>query len=223
MDLSSVLEFDTLQPKFTLIESKSGADGSFLIHHLLSSCLRHQQQQQQQHNDSTIFFLTFSQTFSHYKSVQGKLGNSALIVKSLNDQKLVHFDTGTQLANNFYQQESNDKLLDQISNRIVDFVANRNSQDSSYYVIVDDLSIASLVGIKDPSLLRFFNTLNRIDSLNVIVYAQSFYSNSAFISDLVSISDLYLVSDILSTGYSKEINGQVSCEYLNFKAFFQES
>lgn len=206
MNLENVLEYETRKPQLTVIESKD-TDGSFLIHHLLSTLLRKTDQ------PGVLFLLTLSQTLSHYKSVQAKLGNSTVFGNALNSASLVPIDLMGPISS---AETTHRNVFDAV---ITDMRAKLESRSTHQpiCVVIDDLSLASLVGLDDLSVLRFLRqiqSLNDHDKSSLIVYAQSFDSNKSLVNDLIHVSDLVVRVERLSTGYSKEIDGQVSKGFL---------
>lgn len=207
MNLNNVLEYETKKPQFVLIESNT--DGSFLLHHFLSNLLKNNEQ------SSNIFMLTLAQTKSHYKSVQIKLGNSIALNQHLSDEKLITFDMMESLGELINPNDQNDKIepiLDTILTNLKEKIRQikNKTNDSNFYVIIDDLSIASLMGASESYLFDFVNKIIQLDErLNLIAYVQSFYSNKYLINDWAHMADLFIKTECLTTGYTKEIDGQV--------------
>lgn len=217
MNLNNILEFDFKRPEFTLIES-SGTDGSFLMHHLLNSILRDA-------SPSLTFLLTFSQTLSHYKSVQIKLGNSTQLNQALANEKLVHIDQMTQLSqceleitttSSSNNDENDEKTrLKRIFDKAIPVIKEKvdaASKDESVFVLFDDLSVLNLIGVKDNLVLQFLSKIRLIrdEKMFIGAYCQAFYGNRSFLGDLRHMADLVVKTESLTTGYSKEINGQVN-------------
>ena len=196
MDLANVLEFNQPDTHLTLIEAKSNADGSFLLHHILSQCIRDP-------NVSCVLFLKFAHSSSHYQSVQQKLGNSSYLSRGT----LVTLDLMHELASGL----AVDLVLSEAVKRTEDTIAVKVAAHSSKaYVVIDDLSVAHLCGAQQSRLAWFVHRLASLDKARLILYSQSFAStNRAFLGELVKSTDLYLCVDALSTGYSKDIHGQV--------------
>lgn len=204
MNLSNFLEFDNDQVDFLLVESKT-TDGSFIIHHMLSSILRAPV------SSSITFLVTLSQTFSHYKSVQVKLGNAAQFNNALNTHQLVHVDLMDSLSQSALQTEHDfksdfNRAFASIQTKLASF-----SPEQRINVIIDDLSIASLIGLEDNIILNFLSKLRSlIDHLFLIVYIQISDPVIKFLAnDLAHVADRLIQIESLSTGYSKEIDGQV--------------
>lgn len=198
MELNSVIEFDKQNSAFTLIESNT--DGSFLVHYLLSSCIRQ--------SSAKTFLISLSQTFSHFKSVQAKLGNLSQLNSSLTNGNFLNFDLLTKLGTEIYAPKTN--VFDEIFCKIQSIVNDCEEKYEKFNIIIDDLSIASLTGFTDNNLLEFLTKLQLLSNkVAIIAYIQSFYTNKYFARDLVHLSDLFFKVENLSTGYSKEIDGQV--------------
>lgn len=199
MNLSNVLEYETRRPEFTLIESKA-TDGSFLVHHLLNTIIRDTSAP-----PSLTFLLTFSQTLSHYKSIQGKLGNSSLVANALSTSTLIPLDLMTRLSTS-----SSDNFASIFDSTLSQMRSKLSKESRNIYVIIDDLSIAWLIGVDNNVILKFLSRIRSlVDSLSLIIYMQSFDANKWLINDLIHMTDLYIRTESLSTGYSKEVDGQV--------------
>lgn len=193
MDINNVLEFDKQNSLFTLVESNT--DGSFLVHFFISNCIKQ--------TSAKTFLITLSQTFSHYKSVQTKLGNLSILNNLITNEKFFSYDLMNKINEN-----SSTNFFDDVLSKIQTSI--QKSSNEKFYVIIDDLSVAQLTGFADNKLLKFITQLQSLsDELHLIVYSQSFYSNKYFINDLVHMSDLYFKVEPLSTGFSKDIQGQV--------------
>ena len=170
MDLLNVLEFDNLNPSNTII-STTDTDGSFLIHNLLSCCIR------QKHK---IVFLTFSQKLSHYKSIQGKLGNSSILTQLIESGGFHFIDCMSiakiSMSKNFTKsgangetKDSNTFLDDMFMNvkKLVDGLSFESG--NKCYIFIDDLSIAHLMGAKDYNLIKFLSKIN----VTILISAKS--------------------------------------------------
>ena len=85
----------------------------------------------------------------------------------------------------------------------------KGKQDKAMLVI-DDASILELTGGRDTSLFKLIYDLNKYkENLNLIMYSQVFAANEDSLIDLAFLADLYVQIENLSTGYSKDIQGQV--------------
>ena len=212
-DLQNVIDYDkATNTNFTFIESNY-IDGSFIIHHLLSYCIR---------REFKTLFLTLSQTLSHYKSIQVKLGNATKLSKLIENNTITHIDC-LQFTSNYLctseapvsdRGESDNYFL----NEIINEVNKQLSKDTEYkYLIIDDLTIAYLLANKNDyrKLYEFiFKIKNNHLNMKIVLYMQSFANNddlnlSYLIKDFAYLADVYFKVDQLSTGYSKEIHGQV--------------
>lgn len=220
MDLLNVLEFDKITPPNTII-STTDTDGSFLVHNLLSCCIR------QKHK---IIFLTFSQKLSHYKSIQGKLGNSSILgqliesgdyhfIDCMSIAKIAMSKNYTKSNGNGETKDSN-TFLDDVFTNVQKIAENFNLESNKCFVFVDDLSIAHLMGAKDYNLIKFLNKIKMInENVHLVVYFQCLNSNYIFLNELAYTADLFIQVDKLQTGYSKQIDGQVfmfNKDFINF-------
>ena len=127
-DLLNIIDYDTLKNKnFTFIESNN-IDGSFLIHHLLSYCIK---------KDFKTLFLTLSQTLSHYKSIQVKLGNGVKFVKLMENNMITHVDC-LKSTNGYLSTNDDDYFLNEIINQVT---IQLNNAINYYYLIIYYLNI----------------------------------------------------------------------------------
>ncbi len=213
-DLQNFLNYESFEPKLTLIESKdNNNDGLFLINHLLSNIVK---------NEYATCFITIQQTLSHYKSIQTKIGNLNKFAKLIDNGCIQHID-GLKELNASCGEQTGDTFT-AFFNKIYSYLDQNHTKKQ--YLIVDDLSIVYLLGCGLSRIYEFlFKLINTYASLNLIVYVKSFgdldWDN--LIKDFAHLSDLYLIASDLSTGYSRDIHGQVSLvqvwtwlKYLNF-------
>ena len=216
-DVENVLDLENLNglagtSPFIFIKNYK-VDGSFLLHHLISHGLRH---------DYAIFFVHSYQTLSHYKSVQVKLGNSQAFNKQVEQGRFVNFD----LLKLFESRQNNQQDL---SVEILDFFKQKVASkmaDSKLLVIFDDLSILSLIDfVSNSQLIRLVNGFQELLSIQsgnqqcqnlLVLNTQEFDDHDpaelspSFLMQLAHLADIYVDVNHLTTGYLKEINGQVS-------------
>lgn len=197
MELNTVIEFEKEKSLFYLIDSNT--DGSFLIHYLISHGIRS--------NVKTIL-LNFSQTLSHFKGVQAKLGNLTAFNTSLTNGSFISFDLMSKLSENFLNSNEDQSIIfNDVYSKIEDMTQKSNEK---IYLVIDDLTIATMSGINENTIFEFLAKVQSLsDNICLVVYVQSMLNNNFFINDLVYMSDLYFKIENLSTGYSKEIDGQV--------------
>jgi hypothetical protein len=211
-DLQNIIDFDTFNTHFTFIESNN-IDGSFLIHHLLSYCIKREHQ---------TLFLTIAQTLSHYKSIQVKLGNSTKLTKLIEKNVITHVDC-LKFSNNFLNDTTNDENF--FLNQLLNEVNQQFLKCLDYkYLIIDDLTTAYLLTNKKcyKKFYEFiFNIKNNHPNVKIVLYMQSFDNNddmnlSHLVKDFAYLADLYFKVDQLATGYSKDIHGQVNIFFCFF-------
>lgn len=205
-DILNCVDFDLKDPFLTLISSSSNSDSSFLIHHFLSCAIRSKKQ---------VYFVNLAQTWSHYKSVQMKIGNNVLLNELVDSGRFQQFDFVKQ--NSLFCSKSEPINWQQAFDNLLIKLEEKSKQnyDSNIFVIIDDLSILSLIGCDDHFIFEFVNKLQSFHlKLNLIMQLQAFWSNSFVLNDLVYLSDVYFKIEDLVTGYSKDIQGQVCFLYL---------
>jgi hypothetical protein len=199
-DLQNFLNYDSLKPTFTLIESRNNNnEGLFLINHLLSNIVK---------NESATCFITVQQTLSHYKSIQTKIGNLNKFAKLIDNGTITHID-GLEELNCACSDPISD-IFTVFFNKI--YLHLGQTRAKLQYLIIDDLSIVYLLGCSLSRIYEFlFKLKNTYSWLNLIVYVKSFCDVDwdCLIRDFAYLSDLYLIASDLTTGYSKDIHGQV--------------
>lgn len=208
MNLNNILEFKTRRWDFVLIESKS-TDGSFILHHLFNEIIRANLSPSSTETNPTVTILiTFSQTLGHYKGVQSKLGNLTHMNTALGNGQIIHIDLMQAISDNPELEFAT--VFNQAFEKVREKTANKRIN-----LIIDDLSIPSLIGVDAKITLGFIRKLNSLGNLaSMIVYVQLF--DRWFVKDLVHMADLFVRIENLNTGYSKEIDGQVDKLRFNF-------
>lgn len=201
-DLHKLVDFEKF--KTILIESEN-IDGSFLIHHALSLCLK---------NDIKTIFLSLSQTLSHYKSVQSKFGNSSQIIsKAIENGSLLNIDILGKMTN--INIDSNSVLA-----TIEEELSEKIEKIGYSILIIDDLSILNLLGCTSKQLFKLVRNLRlRFKLLKMVINLNSFGDDDELkimIKNLGYISDVYFYVSHLKTGYSKDIQGQVTIFKSNY-------
>ena len=115
-------------------------------------------------------------------------------------------------TNGYLSTNDDDYFLNEIINQVTSQLNKAINYD---YLIIDDLTIAYLLTNKKDyrKLYEFiFKIKNNNLNMNIILCMQSFVEDtnlSFLIKDFAYLADIYFKIDQLSTGYSKEIHGQV--------------
>lgn len=203
LNLNNVLEYKTRRWDFTLVDSKS-TDGTFILHYLMSEILRDSE------NPNTTILITFAQVLGHYKGVQSKLGNSNLLNEALKNKHFMNVDLMEPLSHSAEILDLDfGSVFDQAFEKVkqkADTIA--NSDRPKLNIIIDDISIPGLLGVDERITFGFVRKLSLLNNLaSMIVYVQRF--DIWLVNDLVYLADLVVQTENLTTGYSKEIDGQV--------------
>jgi hypothetical protein len=143
----------------------------------------------------------------HFKSVQAKLGNMSLLNKQIESDSFLNLDCMTMFLT---KTTDDDQFFGDLIEKIRQFVDKQQQKDKKTFILIDDLSIPMLLGSNDRNILKFVQNLTMIDGTCLNINMQSFNKNELFIKDLSSLSDFYAHFDNLTTGYSKNIHGQVN-------------
>jgi hypothetical protein len=201
-------------------------DGSFILHHFISYGLKNS-------STTTTFFLNSSQTFSHYRSVQAKLGNGQLLSKQLEVGQFIHFDfmkwfESSSLDSNKPKSSFKDDFLNFISTKLAS-TPQQSKERRRLLFIIEDLSIFDLLGVmSSKDVIGMIRALqekkinnNDDEAKNILVInTQNFnnsyatlndheFTNNYFLNELKHLADISVDVNHLSTGYSKDINGQL--------------
>lgn len=197
-DLLNYFNLEKNNNFLTMITS-STLDASFLIHHLLSCGLK---------ANNKIYFLSASQTWAHYKSVQIKLGNGTALAEMSDKSNLINFDL-MNLSNDFLKGDNNN-IEKNMKNAFTDIKSKLESSAEKALIIIDDLSILNLIGCNENFIFEFMSSIRDFsDRVNLVIYSQMLVTNQSLLNDLIFIADSHIVADSLVTGYSKDIQGQV--------------
>lgn len=200
-DISNCVDFEQKNPFLTLISSACTSDSSFLIHHFISYALK---------SKKHCYFLNLSQTWSHYKSVQSKLGNTVLLNESIEKSLFQNIDFVKQTSVQRLVQLGEDTTTHLIEQLFNNFFASLTKNNSESIVIIDDLSILNLLGLNENYIFKLIYKIRSLNSkVNLIIQMQSFTWSTHLLNDLARMSEIYFKIEDLVTGYSKDIQGQV--------------
>ncbi|XP_070533113.1 elongator complex protein 6-like isoform X2 [Ptychodera flava] len=226
-ELNAVLDHSPDRPpqgNFILL-SDSLADGSFLIHHFLSLFLK---------GGHRVCFVSLSQTFSHYNAVGLKLGvnltsaverNQLVFVDGLKYSLQLFESRETVEDNPFRCLRDEEKTLQPLYQMIRDSLLKSSDEiDKPVLVLIDDLSMFLSIGfsvvnvydimhylvtmicgqLKSPGcLVTFIHTDKDVeDEENDLIFKQLSYH-----------SNLHLHAEGLSSGYCKDVHGQLSISW----------
>jgi hypothetical protein len=202
MDLYNIIgETDREASRFTLINS-SVSDGSFLIHYLLSNKLK-------TIGNDLIAVVSFSQTFSHYKSIQAKLGNAKLLADRVNSNRFTFCEAFS--LGRYDEVDRVSVQLDGVLDKVEKFRQASNLSSEPINIIVDDLSILMLIGVEEFQVMAFLKRLQNMGNVNLVLFSQRFDSfNGLFLNDLSYLVDRVINVERLETGYLKDVNGKVT-------------
>ena len=200
-ELANYFDLEKRNNFLTLVTS-STLDGSFILHHLISSALRKRH---------PIYMCNAAQTWAHYKSVQVKLGNGTALSEAA-EKQLHIFDlmelSCLLLKGDLPNSANLEAELEQMVHKLTDKLKEETADKA--LIIIDDLSVLNLIGVGENFALEFIAKLGEFrERCNLVVYSQTLEFNAELVNDLVYLADSHIVVDSLVTGYSKEIQGQV--------------
>ncbi|XP_043921955.1 elongator complex protein 6 isoform X2 [Protopterus annectens] len=224
VELSNILSRGTgateqQQGKLVLLID-SNTDGSFLVHHHLSASLK---------ANRKVCFLGFAQSFSHYSSVAQKMGVSLAAAKEQGQlvfleglksslELLSAEDTAAEKSHplQFLSFPSADmkSLYDYVQSSLLQVVG---SEWKEPVLIIDDLSILLSLGLSTGHILDFIHycrasiCLRLKGDMVALVHSddQQDEENELLVKWLHHQSSLVIQAEGLSTGYCKDIHGQV--------------
>ena len=210
-----------------IIIGDSSKEGGFLIHYFLNLCNK---------QSRPICVLALSQSFYHYNSVAQKLGSN--LTTACNDTKNVHFIEGLKSLTACYDQSGSGNscisnaflklingdtgdILEYIKSSIKDLQLKSTSSSHSPIVIVDDLSVLLAAGISTKDIILFYNGLHCIVSSPDINGSLITFTNLDTDDDeleeiwtfMSHSSSLRLNVAALSTGFCKDVHGQMKVEW----------
>lgn len=231
VELNNILSLDNpvSMAKKSLLVLESGTDSSFVLHHFLSYFLRCQ---------NRVCFVALSHTFNHYNSVATKLGTplaghrdsgSLLFMEVLKE-------IGNELGKESEAQQGNcDRArsegtmghgfhssamyLKNIYKNISKFVHDSEG-NAPYLLVVDDVSVLLDLGftVKDVFMfLRYLQGLvknghKKTGTLLSLVKSEldgEEEDADCLSKQLIHLSDITFHCTALSSGYCKDVHGQV--------------
>ena len=197
-DLINYFDFDKRNDNFTLVTSLS-LDGSFIIHHLLSCGIR---------NKHKIYLINLAQTWSHYKSIQVKLGNGNALSQSIDNATFFNIDLINLVQNELISGINYSSLIKKAFDDLYSILS--KSTNEKIMIIIDDFSVFNMIGFNENFIIEFIYNIKEFrNKVNLIVYLQLLRANSQLIEELKYLADSYFMIENLITGHSKEIQGQV--------------
>lgn len=231
-DLNSLVGFDEnveskKKNQFILV-TEHEADGSFVIHHFLSTVVR---------NLHKVVFISVAQSFGHYNTVAQKFGTHISTAKSAG--QLSHIDglsfclrlhhdgkqeeeetgDGPSLFTKCVQSRSLRHLYEAVSSLVSSHLADNPSSPVS--LVVDDLSVLMCLGFSVQSISEFIHycrvLLNEVSQSSGILI--TLVHNDADVGDEESLkltkllsyqADILIETAGLTSGFSKDVHGQMT-------------
>ncbi|XP_077990638.1 elongator complex protein 6-like [Glandiceps talaboti] len=226
-ELNAILNHSPSKPPegtFILL-SDSQTEGTFLIHHFLSLFLK---------GGHKVCFISLSQSFSHYNAVGQKLGVNLHTAKETG--QLVYVDGlkySLELVNDSESESTNplecirDKtknlkpLFDIISKSVC---SEQGEVISPSLVLIDDVSILLSLGVSVKDVTDFLHycvvllcgNTKSVGCLVTLVHSDKDVEdeeNDLLLKQLSYHSNLHLHVEGLSSGYCKDVHGQLTIEW----------
>ena len=212
-ELGHVLELSMTRletGKVITVLQKGETNAAFCLHHFISYSLK---------SNGSLILVTLQQSFAHYSNVAAKLGVNLSLAKQ--NGKVQCVDLMTQFKNMIIiDQDSQNCDMDEniikgVYETIRDHVSNITGE---VVIVIDDISLLMCIGF-DPKLIAHFLQYLAIlvkennQKLSLVLGDRCFEhdSQSEWLSkSLHHKSDVVVSVAPLSSGFSKDVHGQVS-------------
>lgn len=219
-----------------LIEGCHGADSSFVLHHFVSGYLK---------SGFNLCFIGLSQSFNHYNSVGIKLGAS--FIDARENGNLVYIEALKLLGEEILKYESETDMSILQSSKLLHFENNNHSglkklyhhckycvqdlltkhPDKPLLLVIDDVSVLRLIGYDSLDVIYFMSYLRALMSTYCgCLVVQTLCDTTGEDQDkdpavqhIHHQSECFIKVEALSSGYCKDVHGQVSLKYLCFDYF----
>lgn len=179
-------------------------DSNFLLQHFLSYALK---------NSLNCVYISLLTPFSHLKHVQGKMGNTLKTAEISSSSPLMFIPLFSTLSDQFFHDKplfNIDELCEMIKKQVI---------ASPEIILIEDLQILRhLLKYSDTQILLLQRKLREIFPSAQFITQISITDDenddenfsSAFINMLKRIHNKHLFIRSLTTGATKDINGQVN-------------
>lgn len=220
-ELNVLLKWDvsSLPKGKCVIIQESDADGSFLMHHFLSSYLR---------GGFSVCFLALAQTFSHYSAVAQRLG---LDLNAAKESGQLHFIDGlgcslelmhdgkgcNEQQNPLIATRMKDGTTKELFCQIKETLSSSVNGDSdTSLLLIDDLSLLVSLGLKPiqvDQLVHYCMATLPSTTLVALTHNDTSVEDEEYTTLATHLrhrADIVLVVEGLSSGYCKDVHGQLS-------------
>jgi len=231
---TQISQFMSVDPNYfpeneQIVIGDRSIEGGFLTHYFINLCLK---------QNRSVCFLALSQTFTHYNSVAQKLGLNLLT--ACNETKNFKFIEGLKCLGSCFDStdikvEDSKPFLDLINgdcSTILRYIESAISSTTEFVsnschgpvVIIDDLSILLSAGLDKKDVILFYNGLTQIldsqkGSLITFSYLEKDDDDLEELWSFVShVSTIRIEFSALSSGFCKDVHGQMKVEWRDGKA-----
>ncbi|KAK7501260.1 hypothetical protein BaRGS_00007385 [Batillaria attramentaria] len=221
--VNCLLNFDSgcIPDREFLVIGQNGANGSFLLHHAISSSIKEKR---------SVCLLSFVQKLHHYNSVSQKVGIN--LQASVQSNQVVFIDGLDELSKTFFKAgEPSEKVPDVLGELKKSVLAAlpvlRKDGNRDPVIVIDDITVLLSMGLHVADVERFVHSLlweamclGRKDSevtatsgVSLVVvcsYMEEDTEALALWRYLQHLSTMHVDVVGLQTGYCKDVHGQVS-------------
>jgi hypothetical protein len=206
-ELTALLDDTNRTSNGSILITSFDFDSNFLLEHFLSYALK---------NGLNCVYISLLTPFSHLKHVQGKMGNVLKTSEISSSSSLMFIPLFSSLSNQFFDDKSSfniDDLCAIIQQQVI---------ASPEIIIIEDLQILRhLLKYSDEQILLLQRKLRQIFPTAQFITQLSISDDenedenfsSVLINMLKRIHNKHLFIRSLSTGATKDISGQVSCNF----------
>ena len=233
-ELNGVLKIDSDSnlSGLSVLVTETNTDGTFVLHHFLSSYLRH---------GWNVCLVNFNQSFTHYNVVGNKLGVN--LSKAKEQGHLVIIEGLKNIGAQVLASSLNTESCDFISKDLIDFSAGKlhslkplflhikdmcsmlvTKQSSPTLVIIDDLSVLLSLGVPISGIFFFMHYLKQLIGqdqttglLSLIHCSKDDEEIELLARQLEHSSDICIDAQGLDSGYCKDVHGEITVRRAELK------
>lgn len=227
-ELANILDHDSSGDGPAMEEILLGsneASGNFLVHHFISQSVK---------NQIPVILFSLKNSFNHYSSIASKLGNN---LPQIRDKEFIFVDCMKVLSTSQHQTCSDNANI--FNGRSCDMqifysfikeqIIQQNTKGAPFVVICDDLTTLVNLGASHSDIhgfLLYLRSTCRDSHCTKLIYAVDDFSSIGdkacqdddvmFVwKSLCYTSDVILKCQALSTGYCRDVHGELQIRFRN--------
>lgn len=204
-ELAALLDDPNRPSNGSILITSFDLDSNFLFQHFLSYALK---------NSLPCAYISLLTPFSHLKHVQTKMGNTLKTAEISPSSPLMFIPLFSSISERFFNAKSSSWTIDDVCDTIAKQVI-----ASPALILIEDLQIfRQLLKLSDAEILLMQRKLRQLFPTGQFITQMSISDeendgekfSSSLINMLKRIHDKHLFVRSLSTGATKDINGQVN-------------